>query len=325
MWDKVSRIWAKFVNRVEYEEHFAIYLRLTPVTFLSKDYYVSLHGFWTGEQVDGLMVIVEFLSEVDETPVSSKIDYVPFEGWIEASSGVRPRYSSHCMSRFGMESRLEEGFFDLLRDGAVALSDYQVSGEDAKYLRTYRESLGEDDYMLEDDAFNYGQPTEFMFLAPAGGAISYKDSDWSAFPWRNAQYLFVTCVRWMNDFDESNEFANDWIEKLTDKAEGFLGKASFVNFPDQNLFDDDYEHRYYGDNYERLQEIKAKYDSKNQFQNPEGVYSSTQSAALSSKAKYKRSRKSEKYPKKEKLPTLWQQKHAKKQNIQNEQLFVDGG
>ena len=55
MWDfdeqiyqKVSNIWNTFVNDNEYGNHFAMYFRLTPKDWLSLEYSVGLHGFWTG-------------------------------------------------------------------------------------------------------------------------------------------------------------------------------------------------------------------------------------------------------------------------------------
>ena len=245
-YDAVAKSWNEHVNDEHYGNHFAMYLRLTPTSWLSLDYTVGLHGFWTGEQVDGLMVLAKILDEINETPTSAKIDYVPFEGWIDHSASDRTRYSSHCSSRFSFDS-FTTPFFDSLQSATIEMQSF-------------------DDYdNTNDDESTYGIPSLFLFVAPAGGAISHHSSDETVFPWRDAKYFFNVCVRWMNDYDNVKIYAEDWLENLMTNLEsnGHLSDKSFVNFPDNNI--ENWADAYYGDNYEKLRSIKAKYDPNNYF------------------------------------------------------------
>jgi len=220
-------------------------LRITPTTYITKDYDIQLHGFWTGEQVDGLMVVAALLDSISSTPDTAKIDYVAFEGWIESSSSDRLRYSSHCSSRFAF-SNLNDDFFTSISTTLKQITDY-------------------DNYQNSSDVneLTYGVPTEFLYVAPAGGSIAKHASNETAFPWRDATYLFVVCARYMNSYKNAYNFAEEWIVSTMSTLEPYLSDKSFINFPDNNLAN--WQTAYYGDNYPRLQTIKTKYDSNNIF------------------------------------------------------------
>lgn len=93
-----------------------------------------------------------------------------------------------------------------------------------------------------------------------GGAVSDLARDDTAFPHRaalaNIQYL----VSWSNDslVDGSLE----WIRDLHGRMNGFADGA-YVNYIDPDL--EDWQHAYYGDNYDRLRQVKASYD-------PDGIF-----------------------------------------------------
>jgi len=245
LWDKISSTWNSFAENTAYGNHFAVYLRITPITYITKDYYIQLHGFWTGEQIDGLMVAAKLLDSISDTPAEAKIDYVSFEGWIESSASDRTRYASHCSSRFAF-SKLSSQFFSTISTTLQQLIDY-------------------DDYAdaTNEDELTNGIPTEFLFIAPAGGAISNHASDESAFPWRDATYLFVVCARYMNDYENAYNFVENWIVSTMSSLEPYLSDKSFINFPDNNLAN--WQTAYYGNNYARLQTVKARYDPDNIF------------------------------------------------------------
>jgi len=245
LWGEIASTWNSFVQDQSYGNHFAVYLRITPVTYITKDYYIQLHGFWTGEQVDGLMVVAKLLDKISVTPTQAKVDYVSFEGWIESSASDRLRYSSHCSSRFAFDT-LSKGFFDAIST-------------------TLEDMISYDNYAdpTDEDELTYGNPTEFLFIAPAGGAISNHAIGDTAFPWRDATYLFVVCARYMNDYENAYDFVEKWIVSTMDTVEPFLSDKSFINFPDNNLVN--WQNAFYGDNYARLQSVKGKYDPNNIF------------------------------------------------------------
>ncbi len=63
-----------------------------------------------------------------------------------------------------------------------------------------------------------------------------------------------------------------WVESVR-KSLGRYTNGDYVNWPD--LFIQNWQTTYYGDNYKRLQEIKAKYDPDNIFRFPQSIMPST--------------------------------------------------
>jgi len=254
-WQKVSSTWKQFMNDDELEDHFAMYLRIQPSTYLTQDYYVGLHGFWTGEQTTGLLVLAEVLTQIDLTPATAKIDYVHFEGWIESSASDRIRYSSQCKSRWA-ENELDSNFFDAIADSMEDLLSYEILDE-----------------IVDDDDESYGYPTQFMFISPADGAISdgVEDREKSliAFPHRDSKYFFAMCGRWRSGYDNAQTKMQSWLKETVDTVEPFLSKYSFVSFPDWDL--ENWQEAYYRGNYERLTEIKAKYDPNYMFRYAQSI------------------------------------------------------
>ena len=242
-WRAVSAGWKQFMNNAAYQDHFATYLRIQPITYLTQEYYVGLHGFWTGEQTSGLLVLAELLSEIDITPATAKIDLnVHFEGWIESSSDTRIRYSSQCKSRWAFEE-LESKFFDALHDSVTDLISYSPL----------------DTLLSDDDDDSYVYPTQFMFIAPADGAISTADTkDDISFPFRDARYFFAMCGRWRDGYTYAEDTMKTWLDETMHVLEPHLSTYSFVSFPDWDLAN--WQQSYFRDNYQELQEIKAKYD-----------------------------------------------------------------
>lgn len=93
-----------------------------------------------------------------------------------------------------------------------------------------------------------------------GGAVSDKSKDESAFYYRDAKFI----MGFQSVFEE-DKYKKENIEWVLEKFKYIksITKGSFINFPLAEL--EDYKYEYYGGNYEKLNEIKNKYDPNNVF------------------------------------------------------------
>ena len=80
----------------------------------------------------------------------------------------------------------------------------------------------------------------------------------------------------MSQFQGVFDFSEDLMVDMSFAMDDAFGRASFINFPDPIL--KNYHERYYGDNYRKLQEIKAKYDPENLFESSLGIVPITKDA-----------------------------------------------
>ena len=99
-----------------------------------------------------------------------------------------------------------------------------------------------------------------------GGKIKKVESGESAFYYRNAKFILGFQSVWEEDIYA--EINKDWVVNNF-KFIKSITKGSFVNFPLKEL--ENYEEEYYGDNLNRLREIKKNYDPSNFFSFPQVV------------------------------------------------------
>lgn len=99
-----------------------------------------------------------------------------------------------------------------------------------------------------------------------GGAVSDKDKNESAFYYRDARFILGFQSVW-----EDSKYANKNREWLAEKLMVIksLTVGAYINFPFAEL--EDYEKEYYGENIEKLKEVKIEYDPYNVFSFPQGI------------------------------------------------------
>ncbi|WP_337913120.1 FAD-dependent oxidoreductase [Paenibacillus arenosi] len=108
-------------------------------------------------------------------------------------------------------------------------------------------------------------PAGFFFLN-WGGAVSRVLPKASAFYWRKAKYYVEWNSSWVKP---SNAAKNIALARNTRRKLKPYIVGSYINVPDQGI-----KHSgpvYYGRNYARLRKVKAKYDPKNVFNNPQSI------------------------------------------------------
>lgn len=106
--------------------------------------------------------------------------------------------------------------------------------------------------------------TIVMFELYGGGVVNNMKPDLTAFMHRHSLYLLQLEMK-LSGYDQ--EVVQDCLAEFKVFGEVFQKKYSsyysYQNYMDREL--DDWQHRYYGRNFEKLVEIKAKYDPINLF------------------------------------------------------------
>ncbi|MCM3186904.1 FAD-binding oxidoreductase [Priestia megaterium] len=110
-----------------------------------------------------------------------------------------------------------------------------------------------------------GKEANFFFIN-WGGALSRVPSNETAFFWRRPLFYTEWTASWENKSQEASNLAS--VEKVRQLMKSYV-KGSYVNVPDQNI--EKFGKAYYGSNFARLREIKAKYDPDNLFHFPQSI------------------------------------------------------
>lgn len=103
-------------------------------------------------------------------------------------------------------------------------------------------------------------PLTMVFLEPMGGAIGRVPATATAFPHREAPYNFGITAGWIDEDDDEQNIG--WARYLYASLEQYSAGV-YVNYANE-----DEAHRRgeaYGENYERLVEVKKKWDPDNLF------------------------------------------------------------
>ncbi len=122
---------------------------------------------------------------------------------------------------------------------------------------------------LSDDALelfveaarNLPSPECEIFVAQLGGAMGRVASDATAYVGRDARYVMNVHGRWRSPNDD--EAVRSWARRIFDRAATFATGGGYVNF-----FTADESARVasaYGSNYDRLREVKRRFDPDNLF------------------------------------------------------------
>jgi FAD/FMN-containing dehydrogenase len=96
-----------------------------------------------------------------------------------------------------------------------------------------------------------------------GGAMSRVDEAETAYGGRDVQFLVTAEASWTDPAQTDEAIA--WAREVWDAMERFSTGSVYLNFPGLGEEEDNLAHAGYGANYERLAELKAKYDPENLF------------------------------------------------------------
>ena len=100
-----------------------------------------------------------------------------------------------------------------------------------------------------------------MHLYPVNGVVNEKGSDETAWNYRDVKWSMV--IGGITDDPANNEKITKWAREYWEAVHPYSAGAAYVNFMMEE--GDDRVKATYGENYERLQQIKTKYDPDNFF------------------------------------------------------------
>lgn len=99
-----------------------------------------------------------------------------------------------------------------------------------------------------------------IFIAQMGGAINRISPDATAYPHRDVEFIMNVHTRW--DTADQDDVCVNWAHEFYTATEPFSTGGVYVNFISEG---DDRVRSAYGTNYDRLTQVKAKYDPDNFF------------------------------------------------------------
>ena len=106
-----------------------------------------------------------------------------------------------------------------------------------------------------------------LFIAHMGGAMSRVPVDATAFPQRSAHYIMNVHARWRDAGEDSA--CIDWARGLFEETAKYALGSAYVNFMPGD--ESDRIEKVYGQNYQRLSEIKRRYDPDNLFRSNQNI------------------------------------------------------
>lgn len=110
-------------------------------------------------------------------------------------------------------------------------------------------------------------PSNVVMLEPYGGAIADVAPDATAFVHRRASMDIVFEAIWYDEADRAPAMA--WLDVVRDRFADLVTGHVYQNYPRRGL--DDYQWRYWGENFETLLWVKRKYDPSNVFRFAQSV------------------------------------------------------
>lgn len=113
---------------------------------------------------------------------------------------------------------------------------------------------------------NSSSPLLNVLFFSMGGAIENKSPTETAYFYRKAKFFVVYSTQWMEE-DEAVKLTAE-VDALRRKLILYT-RGDYVGNPDRNL--KDYLRDYYGDNVQKLREVKRKYDPNNVFRFEQGI------------------------------------------------------
>lgn len=104
-------------------------------------------------------------------------------------------------------------------------------------------------------------PLTMVYFEPMGGAIAEIDPSETAFPHRNAAYSVHVLAGW-TDPDKDEEMMK-WTESIHEAMAPYSSGGVYVNLLSRE--EDNRIPEAYGENFDRLREVKAEWDPENRF------------------------------------------------------------
>jgi hypothetical protein len=106
-----------------------------------------------------------------------------------------------------------------------------------------------------------------VFIAHVGGAMSRVPTGATAYPQRKAHYIMNIHTRWRDAGEDAACIG--WARDIFQRTAPYALGSAYVNFMPAD--ESDRIEKVYGPNYQRLSEIKRRYDPKNLFRSNQNI------------------------------------------------------
>jgi FAD/FMN-containing dehydrogenase len=116
-------------------------------------------------------------------------------------------------------------------------------------------------------AGNLPTPQTEIFLGLIGGKANALPPDWTAYPHRNVLYAMNVHGRWDDSADDKR--CIDWARDFFASAQPYAAGSVYINFITQD--EGARIREAYGGNYDRLEQLKTRYDPTNLFRNNHNI------------------------------------------------------
>jgi len=128
------------------------------------------------------------------------------------------------------------------------------------------------DEAIDDIIETAAEPTSPMsqvLLEPMGGAMLDTPESETALAVRNVKWCYHALSMWMDPSQEAADAHVGWAKGLKEAIKPHTRDGVYLNFTSED--DDERVRSTYGPKYDRLQELKAKYDPQNVFHNNSNI------------------------------------------------------
>jgi len=233
---ETAEIWQQYMNNPSVSRDFGLYWRIdgNPITG-ELGTKVQIYGIWTGELDTGKSTIQSF---VKLFPKSPKVTTTPMMIDKAYEKFMGPyRHTPH--TGFFLQSKLLQK--------PISGASYDIL---AKQL----------------DKLHFLETFALIWLDPLGGKVAEVKPADTAFYWRNSFANFAIFVFYLTPQGEAP--AKAWMDETFEKL-AIADESVYVNFNFANL--SNWQHQYYGENYERLQHVKSIVDAGNYWRFPQSV------------------------------------------------------
>jgi hypothetical protein len=181
---------------------------------------------WTGSKEEGEKVLAPIREAVQ--PLMDMVGEMPYTALQTMLDGGAP---------YGTRAYVKAEFLSELSDDAIAT-------------------------LVEQGASRPG-PMVQLLLEPLGGAIANVGEEETALGRRDVKWCYHALSMWMDPSQETADAHIGWAKGLKEAIKPHTRDGVYLNFTSED--DDDRVRSTYGPKYDRLQELKAKYDPQNLF------------------------------------------------------------
>jgi FAD/FMN-containing dehydrogenase len=217
---------------------------------------ISAGGTYVGSVAGLTRLLHELYDKVESSPSSSFINERSFLDAMLYEAGCETIGLKACHTGPGGA---------LPRVPSYAKSDFFTRKLDAKGIATMLAGI---ERLARVHGASGGAGT--IALDACGGAINKVKPAATAFVHRNSLYLAQYSTVWTWPGSAAGvKNQRDWLTSYYNSLHRYASGQAYQNYIDASL--KDWETAYYGANYKRLQQVKAKYDPKNLFTFPQSI------------------------------------------------------